>query len=64
MFCTKCQNPIVDCTCDDIEERLRSLGQHPNFATDRCATCGEHAAECTCETFDPADPETMGTGDA
>ena len=28
MFCTKCQNDIVDCTCPDINERLESLREN------------------------------------
>lgn len=60
MFCTECKNELHECECDDLEERLRRLGDHPNFATDRCATCGHHAAECECDEFDPADPDTMG----
>lgn len=53
MFCTQCQNNIVDCTCDDIEERLQALAEHPNFATDRCTNCREHPQECECDEYDP-----------
>lgn len=26
MFCMKCQHDVVDCTCPDIHERLKSVG--------------------------------------
>lgn len=51
MFCTRCSNPVPDCECGDIGDRLEQLSQHPNFTTDRCADCAEHAADCTCEEF-------------
>lgn len=54
MFCTRCQNELPDCTCDDREERLRSLAEHPNFATDRCANCANHPKNCTCAEYVPA----------
>lgn len=53
MFCTRCQNHVVDCTCGDIEERLGRLADHPNFATNRCETCREHRQDCTCEEYVP-----------
>lgn len=55
MFCTICKNELPDCTCDDREERLRSIASHPNILTDRCAKCANHPEECTCETYEPAD---------
>lgn len=53
MFCTRCQNPVYDCECGDIEERLQSLAEHPNFATDRCEGCQNHPRECTCDEYTP-----------
>lgn len=29
MWCAKCQKEIYECTCEDIEERLRSLSGGP-----------------------------------
>ncbi len=34
MFCSQCKNDIVDCTCDDLEERLNSLSKSPYLAID------------------------------
>lgn len=48
MFCTRCQSEISECECGDIEERLRSLAEHPNFVTDRCLDCQNHPGDCTC----------------
>lgn len=56
MFCSRCQNHVLDCECDDIEERLRALSRHPGFETDRCANCSENRVDCTCETYSPITP--------
>lgn len=48
MFCTRCQNEVPDCECDDISERLERLADIDGFATDRCTDCGHHAVDCTC----------------
>lgn len=53
MFCTRCQNNIANCECDDIEERLASLAEHPNFATDRCKHCRRNRPDCTCDEYVP-----------
>lgn len=55
MFCSKCKNPVSKCECGDIEERLKALAKHPNFATDRCADCQEHPEDCTCDEYTPMD---------
>lgn len=33
MFCAKCKNDLVDCTCEDLEERLESLRDSPFIHT-------------------------------
>lgn len=53
MFCQRCSNHVTDCTCGDIEERLASLSEHPNFETDRCGGCQEHPSDCTCDEYVP-----------
>lgn len=58
MFCTKCQNPVYDCECDDIEERLEELGDLDHFATTRCLNCQEPRRSCTCDEYEPADEAT------
>ena len=32
MHCGKCDNNLVDCVCEDLEERLKDLAAHPNLA--------------------------------
>jgi hypothetical protein len=29
MYCRKCNKNVIDCVCDDIEERLRALQKNP-----------------------------------
>lgn len=29
MYCMKCNKNIINCTCPDIEERLKSLQKNP-----------------------------------
>lgn len=29
MYCTKCNKHIIECTCLDIEERLKKLQENP-----------------------------------
>lgn len=53
MFCTRCKNVVIDCECDDIEERLERLAEHPNFETNRCRNCQEHRQGCECDEYDP-----------
>jgi len=31
MFCSKCKNDLIDCTCNDLQERLSKLGKSPNL---------------------------------
>lgn len=30
MYCVKCNNDVVNCTCKDIDERLASLAESPH----------------------------------
>jgi uncharacterized protein with PIN domain len=52
MFCMKCQHALANCTCDDLEERLASLNNSPNFIYKKCRICGKHYARCKCEKPD------------
>jgi len=49
MYCTICQNDLVNCTCKDIDERMADLGKSPNFVFKACAKCGKHYARCKCK---------------
>ena len=48
MFCTLCENPLSQCTCSDIEERLKGAAESGRFAYKKCAICGRHYSRCKC----------------
>jgi len=48
MFCGKCQNSLIDCTCLDLEERLDKAVVSGMFVYRYCKTCGKHYARCKC----------------
>ena len=52
MYCTICQRDLSNCTCDDLDERLASLGNSPNFIYKKCRICGLHYARCKCSNPD------------
>lgn len=52
MYCMKCQNDLLDCTCDDLEERLASLKNSPKIIYKKCRKCDRHYARCKCEEPD------------
>ncbi len=47
MFCAKCNKDFRECTCEDLDERLRSLGNSLIYRM--CKKCGKHYARCKCE---------------
>ena len=49
MFCVKCHNDLIDCTCPDKEERITALCNSGFFVYRRCKKCGKHYALCKCE---------------
>lgn len=48
MYCCTCNKHISECTCPDIEERLKSLQSASHVLTRWCKTCGKHADRCGC----------------
>lgn len=52
MYCGKCNNHISRCKCGDIEERLASLNNDPNFIYKKCRKCSKHYSLCKCESPD------------
>ena len=52
MYCMKCKNDLSDCICDDLEERLSSLKNAPNFIYKMCRKCEKHYSLCKCENPD------------
>jgi len=46
----KCNKDLSECTCDDLQERLMSLGGPGGVLVYRmCKKCKKHYAKCTCE---------------
>ena len=52
MYCMKCGNHISECNCGDMDERLASLNNDPNFIYRKCRMCGKHYDRCKCENPD------------
>ena len=52
MYCMKCQNDLSVCTCEDLEERMASLRNVPNFIYRMCRICEKHHKRCKCEKPD------------
>lgn len=48
MFCNRCSNDLVRCTCPDIDERLAELRPSPFLALRWCEKCDRHADRCIC----------------
>lgn len=48
MYCIVCNNELYDCVCPDIEERLRAIGEHPNWALTYCKQCSKVVYQCNC----------------
>lgn len=53
MWCMKCNKDLGACICPDLQERLASLGQHPNLAMTYCSGCGEYHSRCKCSDPKP-----------
>lgn len=49
MFCTRCQNELIDCECEDIEDRLERLANINSVVSQWCETCDSHHSRCECD---------------
>lgn len=49
MECGKCRKSIGDCTCPDMDERMKSLRNNPRYVYKMCEKCGRHFERCDCE---------------
>lgn len=49
MWCEICHHDLKDCTCKDLQERLRSVAAGGHFAYKKCAICNMHYSKCKCE---------------
>jgi len=49
MFCVTCNTDVHDCTCPDIDDRLRELtGASGPLLARWCLACDKHYARCRC----------------
>lgn len=50
--CGICNLNIAECTCPDIDERMKAGVFHPDciIATKWCQKCDKHWSRCRCET--------------
>jgi len=49
MHCGRCNNPLNECTCPDIDERMRELtGPGSHLLAKWCLNCDKHYARCRC----------------
>jgi hypothetical protein len=50
MFCMKCQQNLEQCTCPDLDERLRNLNRPGGHVfIPACPNCGNLKPRCTCK---------------
>ena len=52
MFCIKCSKEISDCTCPDINQRMKEASNSPYISMRWCAKCDSHYSKCKCENPD------------
>jgi len=45
----KCNKDLSECTCKDINERLKSVSNKGHFIYKMCLKCGKHYAQCECK---------------
>lgn len=48
MYCMKCNNELSQCTCSDINERLKIAVATGHVAYKKCTLCDKHYALCEC----------------
>lgn len=48
MFCVRCQKDIAECTCPDIDKRLKELSESEYIVFPKCSRCGKHWERCNC----------------
>lgn len=49
MYCGVCNKHIATCTCEDIEERLASIGKSDHVMLAWCKECDRHIDRCICK---------------
>ncbi len=48
MWCGICDKHLSECTCEDINERLKSVASTGVLAYRKCNICGKHYSLCKC----------------
>jgi hypothetical protein len=48
MYCVKCSKELANCTCSDIDERMKDLAGSSHFCYQMCLVCGKHFQRCKC----------------
>ena len=49
MWCMQCNKDLANCSCPDLNDRLRSLTNGKHNAARWCTVCDHHYASCTCQ---------------
>ena len=49
MFCMKCQHDLSECTCPDLQERLKKATAGAPVAIKWCRRCDKSYHACHCE---------------
>ena len=47
MWCVQCSKHLSQCNCPDLQDRLKSLGEHVIYR--KCLICDQHYSKCKCE---------------
>lgn len=47
MRCMQCNKTLGDCTCPDLQDRLKRLGG--SLVYRKCLICEQHYSKCKCE---------------
>lgn len=48
MYCGICGKDLMQCTCPDLADRMRTATDSRFVSTRWCARCDKHYAHCTC----------------
>jgi hypothetical protein len=49
MFCGQCQKELTECTCTDLNDRMRDASDSEFFAAKWCMKCDCYYTRCKCE---------------
>lgn len=49
MWCGRCNNDVMACECEDLNERMRTASDSQYVALKWCRGCDSYYAKCDCE---------------